>query len=132
MCEGDGGCGTRQTGNNCHYTSDGVVYFDWDVYQREACAIAPALPPPLPPPLPPQPSPPPPSPPSPPLPPTPASPPPSPPICDACDAGLECGVCLRLLQPSECPDVIHALSYDSCTEDAVGREEAAAVCAGAG
>ena len=30
-------------------------------------------------------------------------------------------MCLRLLQPSECPDVIHALSYDSCTEAAVER-----------
>jgi hypothetical protein len=120
LCEGDGGCGTTQTGNNCQYTSDGVVYYDWEIYRREPCAIEPAPPPPLPPPLPPQPTPPPPSPPVPPLPPAPVAPPPSPPLCESCDAGLECGVCLRLVSPMECPDVIHALTYDSCTEAAVG------------
>ena len=77
MCEGSGQCGTRQTANNCRYLVDsvGLVYQDWDVYRRDACALSPSQPPPLPPPPPSPPPPPPPHPPATPTPPSPPSPP---------------------------------------------------------
>eukprot|EP00964_Phaeocystis_antarctica_P123932 scaffold87647_cov58-Phaeocystis_antarctica.AAC.3 len=33
----------------------------------------------------------------------PTAPPPSAPACGTCDAGLSCGICLRLVLPEKCP-----------------------------
>ena len=94
LCEADGPCDTSQLTNNCAYSGLGLVS-TFDIYLRVDCTLQP-----MPPPSPPFP----PSPPSSPPPP----PPPALPSCEAtqCDAGSECGMCLRLVSEEECPGVI--------------------------
>ena len=88
MCEGSGKCGTQQTANNCRYLVDsiGLIYQDWDVYRRDACALSPSQPPPLPPPPPSPPPPPPPHPPAAPTPPSPPTPPRRPALFSSAEA----------------------------------------------
>jgi len=90
MCEGDGPCGTSDALDNCNYREQGFLsstQINFDVYLREECYVAPM------------------SPPHPPLPPAPPAPPPAPafPDCGHCDAGAQCGYCLKLLDPHDCP-----------------------------
>ena len=93
LCEGDGSCGTSDRYNNCGYRGGPRIgIYMYDLYLHLPCVLSPHVPP---------------TPPAPPALPAPPAPPPPPrmPACgaDECDAGLECGYCLRRLRADECP-----------------------------
>ena len=108
MCEADGPCGTSNRVNNCNYMAPWSGSIDTlDFYLRVACVL-----PPSPPPRPPSP---------------PALPPPPPrprlPDCGVCDAGHECGYCLRLLRKEECPKAMQSLRLANCEPGSVNIGE---------
>lgn len=137
LCKAAGECGTDTNLDNC------ALWFD--VYKVHRCQGGVLTPPPPPsppvlppppvpaapplPPTPPSPPSPPPAPPSSPPPPTPPPsppPPPAPPTCTGCDAGEECGICLRLER--SCPVDTWLLRPSCETVGVGGRCEGNGVC----
>jgi hypothetical protein len=119
FCEGDGPCGTSEASNNCHYQSGGFFSTrtqPFDIYVRLPCFVTP-LPPPAPPAIPASPS-----------------PPPAPrmPDCGQCDTGIECGYCLRLLEPHECPRQVHDALNGGLPPCEPGRVGVGTLCEGDG
>ena len=124
LCEGDGPCGTSNVAENCPYVTGGIFgsVSKFDIYLSVDCVLSPSTPPP------------PPSPPDTPPPPPPPSPPPLP-KCgahDKCDAGGDCGYCLRLLEQSECPQQVSGAQNGGLPPCEPGRVGPGQLCEGDG
>ena len=124
LCEGDGPCGTSNVAENCPYVTGGIFgsVSKFDIYLSVDCVLSPSTPPP------------PPSPPDTPPPPPPPSPPPLP-KCgahDKCDAGADCGYCLRLLEQSECPQQVSGAQNGGLPPCEPGRVGPGQLCEGDG
>ena len=102
LCAGvDGGCAVDEDIDNCvYYGTDGTAY-KYDLFVRLDCEFAPRQPPSPPATLP--------------RPPPPPKPP-ALPLCEPtqCDAGEVCGMCLQLVDSTECPDGVHAIAMLDC------------------